>query len=126
MSCSYRLSDLRCTRNCYFCFNPNQDHYEYFLTHKRDIVGELEAAHASGAQFDCLAVTGGEPLLHRKQVESFIRRAKELYPGVHVRLYTCGDLLDEACLAGLVEAGLDEMRFSIKPEDIPCAEAPHI
>lgn len=39
--------DLRCTRNCYFCFNPNQDHYEYFLTHKRDIVGELEAAHAS-------------------------------------------------------------------------------
>ena len=118
--------DLRCTRNCYFCFNPNQDHYEYFLAHKRDIVGELEAAHASGAQFDCLAVTGGEPLLHRKQVESFIRRAKELYPGVHVRLYTCGDLLDGACLAGLVEAGLDEMRFSIKPEDIPCAEAPHI
>lgn len=116
--------DLRCTRNCYFCFNPNQDHYEYFLTHKRDIVGELEAAHASGAQFDCLAVTGGEPLLHRKQVESFIRRAKELYPGVHVRLYTCGDLLDGACLAGLVEAGLDEMRLSIKPEDVPCAEAP--
>ena len=116
--------DLRCTRNCYFCFNPNQDHYEYFLSHKRDIVGELEAAYASGAQFDCLAVTGGEPLLYEKQVESFVHRAKELYPGVHVRLYTCGDLLDETRLTGLVEAGLDEMRFSIKPEDVSCAEAP--
>ena len=109
--------DLRCTRHCYFCFNPNQDHYEYFLSHRRDIVRELEQAAASGAHFDCLAITGGEPLLHKEQVLAFVARAKELYPGVHVRLYTCGDLLDDACLAALAQEGLDEVRFSIKPED---------
>ena len=116
--------DLRCTRKCYFCFNPNQDHYEYFLSHKRDIVGELEQAYASGAKFDCLAVTGGEPLLHKEQVISFVHRAKELFPRVHVRLYTCGDLLDDACAHDLAAAGLDELRFSIKPEDVARPDAP--
>lgn len=116
--------DLRCTRHCYFCFNPNQDRYEYFLSHRRDIVGELEQAAASGVRFDCLAITGGEPLLHKEQVLAFIVRAKELYPGVHVRLYTCGDLLDDACLAALAQAGLDEVRFSIKPEDVADHDAP--
>ena len=110
--------DLRCTRHCYFCFNPNQDHYEYFLSHRRDIVGELEQAAAGGAQFDCLAITGGEPLLHKESVVAFVRRAKELYSDVHIRLYTCGDLLDDPCLDALADAGLDEVRFSIKPEDV--------
>lgn len=116
--------DLRCTRKCYFCFNPNQDHYEYFLSHKRDIVAELEQAHAAGARFDCLAVTGGEPLLHKDEVVAFVARAKELNPGVHVRLYTCGDLLDDECLAALAQAGLDELRFSIKPDDVARIDAP--
>lgn len=116
--------DLRCTRKCYFCFNPNQDHYEYFLSHKRDIVAELEQAHAAGARFDCLAVTGGEPLLHKDEVAVFVARAKELFPGVHVRLYTCGDLLGDECLAALAQAGLDELRFSIKPDDVARIDAP--
>lgn len=116
--------DLRCTRHCYFCFNPNQNDYEYFLSHARDIVGELEQAAAAGVRFDCLAITGGEPLLHKEQVVAFTRRAKELFPGVHVRLYTCGDLLDDACVAALAQAGLDEVRFSIKPEDVARPDAP--
>ena len=116
--------DLCCTRHCYFCFNPNQDHYEYFLSHQRDIVSELESAYKAGAQFDCLAITGGEPLLHKEQVLAFVARAKQLYPGVHVRLYTCGDLLDDACLAQLAAAELNEIRFSIKPEDVAHATAP--
>lgn len=109
--------DLRCTRNCYFCFNPNQDGYEYFLVHKRDIVAELEQAHAYGAGFDCLAVTGGEPMLHKAEVLAFLRRACELYPQVHTRLYTSGDMLDEASLRELAAAGLSEIRFSVKPAD---------
>lgn len=109
--------DLRCTKNCYFCFNPNQDHYEYFLSHARDIVAELEQAHAAGARFRCLAVTGGEPLLYPDQVNAFLERAAQLYPGVHTRLYTSGDLLDEAGLRRLADSGLSEIRFSIKPPD---------
>lgn len=109
--------DLKCVKNCYFCFNPNQDHYEYFLHHTRNIVAELEQVHAAGAKFRCLAITGGEPLLYKDQVNAFLRRATELYPDAHTRLYTCGDLLDERGLRELAESGLAEIRFSIKPPD---------
>lgn len=110
--------DLRCTKSCYFCFNTNQPHGEYFRTHKRDIELELEQAYTAGARFRCLAVTGGEPLLSREKVISFFRRATTLYPDVHTRLYTNGELLDEQTLEQLAESGLTEIRFSIKPLDI--------
>lgn len=110
--------DLRCTKHCYFCFNPNQDHYDYFLTHKRDIVSELEQAYSSGARFRHLAITGGEPMLHKQQVLAFLKRARQLFPDVHTRLYTSGDLLDESSLLQLAESGLSEIRFSIKPPDV--------
>lgn len=115
---------MRRTRSCYFCSNPNQDDYEYFSSHGRDIAGELEQAAAAGARFGHLAITGGEPLLHKEQMLAFVGRAKALYPGVHVRLYTCGDLLDDACLAALARSGLDEIRFNVKPEDVSRADAP--
>ena len=113
---------LECTRRCYFCFNPNQEDYEYFLSHKRDIAVELRQAHAAGANFRHLAVTGGEPCLHKPEVLEFVHCAKELYPGVHVRLYTSGDLLDGAFLAELSRAGLDELRFSVKPDALECQD----
>lgn len=109
--------DLRCSRNCYFCFNPNQDYYEYFLSHKRDIVAELENAASHGAKFDCLAVTGGEPLLHKDMVLRFIARARELYPESHIRLYTSGDFLDACTAQALGDAGLTEIRFSVKLDE---------
>lgn len=110
--------DLRCTKQCYFCFNPNQDNYEYFLAHKRNIVAELEQAHVAGVRFKHVAVTGGEPMLYRDHVCAFLRRAHELFPGVHTRLYTSSDLLDEAGLRQLVDSGLAEIRFSVKPADV--------
>lgn len=109
--------DLRCTKSCYFCFNANQPHCEHFRSHERDIVLELEQAHAAGASYRCLAVTGGEPLLHKERVAAFFKRAVDLYPGVHTRLYTNGDLLDERVIADLAESGLVEIRFSVKPRD---------
>lgn len=108
------FTSLKCSRHCYFCFNPNQEDYEYWLSHKRDIAGELREAHAAGAGFDCLAITGGEPLLFKSDVYAFLDAARELYPHAHVRLYTCGDFLDNACLAELRDRGLDEIRFSVK------------
>ena len=115
--------DLRCTRHCYFCFNPNQDRYDYFLSHARDIVAELEQARAAGARVRFLAITGGEPLLHKDRVAAFLRRAAELYPGVHTRLYTSGDLLDDEGMRELAASGLTEIRFSIKPDDASEADA---
>lgn len=105
---------LRCSRHCYFCFNPNQEDYGYWLSHKRDIAGELRAAHDAGSRFDFLAVTGGEPLLFKEDVYAFLSAARELYPSAHVRLYTCGDFLDDDCLRELRDRGLREIRFSVK------------
>lgn len=109
--------DLKCTKSCYFCFNVNQPHFEHFQTHRRDIVLELEQAHAAGARYRCLAVTGGEPLLNEDAVVAFFRRARELYPAAHTRLYTNGELLTRANLQRLADAGLTEIRFSVKPRD---------
>ncbi|HML20545.1 MAG TPA: radical SAM protein, partial [Aggregatilinea sp.] len=61
--------------------------------------------------------TGGEPLLHKPQAVHFFEHALERFPGVHTRLYTCGDYVDEAILAELRDAGLREIRFSIRMHD---------
>ena len=108
---------LKCTRRCYFCFNVNQEDYEFYRTHERDIASELQRAHAAGVTFRHLAITGGEPCLHPERVLEFVHSAKRLYPDVHVRLYTSGDLLDDELLDALAYVGLDEIRFSVKPEE---------
>lgn len=108
---------LRCHRDCYYCFNPNQVDYDHFTTHQRDLVAELEAIHAQGQKLDYLALTGGEPLLHPEQTFAFFRRATELFPKTHKRLYTCGDHVNEAVLRELEAARLEEIRFSIRMHD---------
>ncbi len=108
---------LTCPKNCYFCFNPNQEDYERYCREDRDALGELEQAHAAGARLDCIALTGGEPMLRFEKTLEFLKRARELYPQAHLRLYTSGYRLDEDAMDALRESGLDEIRFSIKLED---------
>lgn len=108
------FSTLRCTRSCFFCFNPNQDDYERYRRFSRDMAAELREAWSQGASFRYLAITGGEPMLEKDRVFDFLETARELYPDAHVRLYTSGDLLNPLDLKGLAEAGLDEIRFSLK------------
>lgn len=108
---------LQCNRDCYFCFNPNQERYEYFLHNKRNLVEELDQIRASGQDIHHFALTGGEPLLHRQESIDFFQHAKKNFPEAHSRLYTCGDFIDDESLQELKEAGLDEIRFSIRLHD---------
>ncbi|MFS0780178.1 radical SAM protein [Bacillus sp. 1P06AnD] len=108
---------LKCHRDCYFCFNKNQDDYHFYLNNQRNTTGELSDLIKQGVTFTHLALTGGEPLLHPKETIDFFKLARELTPESHTRLYTTGDLLNPALLQELKEAGLDEIRFSIKLED---------
>ena len=110
---------FRCHRNCFFCFNPNQENYERHLSQINDWRGELENFRSAGQSLTHIALTGGEPLLHPEEAAAFFRFARELYPEAHLRLYTSGDLLDAGLLARLRDAGLDEIRFSYKMEDPP-------
>ncbi|MBS5450381.1 MAG: radical SAM protein [Coriobacteriia bacterium] len=106
---------LRCNRSCYFCFNRNQESVSDRLPAWDDAQRELKAFSAEvGGDVTHVGLTGGEPLLYKEETYTFLRRARAEYPGAHLRLYTAGDFLDAECLAELRDAGLDELRLSVK------------
>lgn len=109
---------LKCHRDCFYCFNPNQEGYEYYREHTRDTVGELDALHKSNPAIRHLALTGGEPLLFKDETYRFFSHARQKFPAAHTRLYTCGDHIDVETLEKLQAAGLDEIRFSIRMHDL--------
>ena len=113
---------FRCHRHCFFCFNPNQENFEAHLAQENDWLAELDAYRRAGQTLTHIALTGGEPLLHPKECESFFSLAREYWPDAHLRLYTSGDLLDAEELERLRAAGLDEIRFSYKMEDDPALQ----
>lgn len=108
---------LQCPRQCYFCFNPNQEGYEYYRQNLRNCVQELQEIHQQEIKISHLALSGGEPLLYPVEVVNFFQTALELFPKVYTRLYTAGDLLNPDLLGVLRENGLNEIRFSLKLED---------
>ena len=108
---------LKCHRNCFFCFNPNQEEYEHYQENTRDTIAELDDLRASGGRVQHLALTGGEPLLHKEETIRFFQHARQIFPNVYTRLYTCGDHLERDTLQHFKDAGLNEIRFSIRIED---------
>lgn len=110
-------ASLKCHRNCYFCFNPNQDDYTFYKNKQKDIKKELLDLINSGVSLKHLALTGGEPLLFKDETVEFFEAANQFIPDTHTRLYTTGDLLDEELLVKLNKANLNEIRFSIKMDD---------
>ena len=106
-----------CHRDCYFCFNHNVEGYEAFADHGCPWEEGLRESLASNGKLACVGLTGGEPLLAFDDSLRFLERAAELFPGAHRRMYTSGDLLDESKAAALRDAGLDEIRFSVKNDD---------
>ena len=112
---------LKCHRDCYFCFNPNQEDYEYHREHLRDTAAELDSLRASGQRVQHLALTGGEPLLHKPETVRFFQQARRNFPGAYTRLYTSGDHLERETLQAFKDAGMNEIRFSIRLDDTPQA-----
>lgn len=107
----------QCSRSCFFCFNHNQKGYAELRSSKDDPLASLDELRGQGHKFMDLALTGGEPLLHKEDTEAFFRYARALYPEAYLRLYTSGDYLDEDYLALLRDVGLDEIRISVKLDD---------
>ena len=109
---------LRCHRSCFYCFNPNQEDYEHFQRHTRDLKAELDEMRARGQRLRQVGLTGGEPLLHKDKAVAFFQYARQVFPGVYTRLYTSGDHANAEILQELKDAGLDEIRFSIRMHDL--------
>jgi len=110
---------LRCHRKCFYCFNPNQDGFDHFSQPKneRNLISELNNAKDRGSELRHIALTGGEPLLYKEEAVEFFNHAKKLYPDGYTRLYTSGDHINEELLQELKDAGLDEIRFSVRLHD---------
>lgn len=109
---------LQCHRDCYYCFNPNQVDYDRYTANQRDLVRELEHVRGNGYKMNYLALTGGEPLLHKQETVDFFDYANRHFPGTHTRLYTTGDHANQATLESLQASGLQEIRFSIRMHDL--------
>ncbi|MDY6821686.1 MAG: radical SAM protein [Deferribacterota bacterium] len=107
---------LRCNRDCYFCGNKNQDNYEYYVRNYNDIISEFKAIK-NKKQLKAIALTGGEPLMYPERVFDFFKLVKSRSPLAHTRIYTNGDFLDESILKKMQRLNLNEIRFSIKPND---------
>ena len=116
-SATYFIS-LKCHRDCYYCFNPNQENFNQFSHQTRNAVSELEQVASQNQKVKHIALTGGEPLLHKIETVAFFQKSKTLFPKAYTRLYTTGDQLNDSLLAQLKIAGLDEIRFSIRMHDL--------
>ena len=113
------IISLMCHRNCFFCFNPNQENYEGYSHAKKDWEKELRQVHRRQPDLRYVALTGGEPLLHKAEAAEYFRTARSFWPEASLRLYTSGDLLEKETAAALRDAGVEEIRFSLKLEDTP-------
>ncbi len=108
---------FKCHRDCYFCFNKNQPDYLKFFRDGCPWEERIEQSKAENGTLAALGLTGGEPLLDIDDSIRFLDRARELFPEAHKRMYTSGDLLTEEAAERLRDAGLDEIRFSVKDDD---------
>lgn len=109
--------NLKCPRNCYYCFNVNQAGWAVHSANDAPWREQLEAFGSQCDHVSHIGLTGGEPLLFKGETESFFDMANALYPGAHTRLYTSGFGIDDKCCRMLAKTGLKEIRFSIKIED---------
>ncbi len=110
---------FKCHRDCYFCFNYNVAEYDRFVREGcpwHD--GLSDAVDRYGEDgLAAIGLTGGEPLLVLDDSIEFLEQARERFPHAHMRMYTSGDLLTEDGARRLRDAGLQEIRFSVKQDD---------
>ncbi len=112
---------FKCHRDCYFCFNYNVADYERFVREGcpwKEGLADAERRYGHDG-LAAVGLTGGEPLLVLDDSIALLEEARKRFPRAHKRMYTSGDLLTEEGACRLRDAGLDEIRFSVKQDDAP-------
>ncbi|MGM5484466.1 MAG: radical SAM protein [Nanobdellota archaeon] len=109
-----------CTERCFFCPVSEKKFgrdclfaNEWEAKNFKDVVKEAELTDAKGA-----GITGGDPLVKLDKTCSYIKGLKEKFGSdFHIHLYTPLKLVEKEKLEKLHDAGLDEIRFHLKPGD---------
>ncbi len=115
-SSTYILT-LACNRDCFFCTNKNQMDYEGGQHRVNDVISGFKNDLKRYKEMKSAALTGGEPLLYPDKCAEFIKKVKKTSKNVQTRIYTNGDLATPEILMQLKDAGLDEIRFGLKPDE---------
>lgn len=115
-SATYILT-LGCNRDCFFCTNKNQIDYEEGVQKIYDVTAEFKHDVSVYKKMTSAALTGGEPLLYPDKCADFIKKVKKISKNTQTRIYTNGDLATPETLQLLKDAGLDEIRFGVKPDE---------
>lgn len=115
-SATYILT-LDCNRDCYFCTNKNQADKTFGDPKVFNIIDEFLRDLKTYKKMYSIAITGGEPLIHPDKCSEFIKIVKSKDENIQTRIYTNGDLVTEEILLMLKDAGLDEIRFGLKPDE---------
>ena len=99
----------RCPLSCGYCSNPLE------LERASAELDTASWARVFGEAADLgvlhLHLTGGEPM-SRRDLPSLVRSASET--GLYTNLITSGVTLDDAALAGLIDAGIDHIQLSFQ------------
>lgn len=109
-----------CPRSCYFCPISDKKYghdviyaNERKATSTEDIITEARLMQAKGA-----GITGGDPLMKLERTLGYIKELKKTFgQSFHLHLYTSLNLITEATLQKLYNAGLDEIRFHFDFDD---------
>jgi pyruvate formate-lyase activating enzyme-like uncharacterized protein len=78
IGCFTHSISFMCNRKCFFCFNTSLEDYEYYCKNKRDYITRLDNISTSNQKI-YLGLTGGEPLLHKKDTIRFFKYANKKF-----------------------------------------------
>lgn len=102
---------LKCNKSCFFCVVDLGSDLDLPLD---DIDNEFNKKNG----IDYFAVSGGEPLLDVEKTKQILTRINSLNPSVHTRIYTNGDLWNDEINNTFLSLSLNEVRLSIKQEEL--------
>ncbi len=108
----------KCNRTCFYCYQYRPQKNKSHVKTLHSVTQKIMRLH-SQAPLKSFAITGGEPLLHARNVCRALSYAKK-HAGdeCQTRLYTNGDFITSDMLMRLSDSGLDEIRFGLNDYDI--------
>jgi len=107
-SITIKFSNI-CNRQCFYCYNYNNKDFE--IKDPRILIKEKIK---QGEKVNHLGISGGEPMLHLKEMIYFLEWLRNNNIEPYIRIYTNGDFINKKILQLLKRYKIKELRFGIK------------